>query len=137
MLETFVAQLLVVIRSAQQRSGSTRSSSACGSARQQIRTPRVSRATPRTSSSTTTAADGSAVIAGGLIDRPEKQPVNAQTCYVMFFDHQLYLKFLKLAANLLIVIKVIGSNELIANCCSLVIMTCPSFVKDLHEIDKI
>ena len=61
------AQLHHVIRLANQQSGSTRSSSACGSARQQIRTPRGSRSTPRTSStSATPAADGSAVILGGL-----------------------------------------------------------------------
>jgi len=53
-----------VVRSVQQRSGSARSLSACGSARQQTRTPRGSRCTPRTSSSATPAADGSAVMLG-------------------------------------------------------------------------
>jgi len=66
LVEMSIARLLDVNRLAQQQPGSARSLSACGSARQQTRTPRGSRSTPRTSSSATPAADGSAVIVGGL-----------------------------------------------------------------------
>ena len=62
--ECFMLVYIDVVRSVQQRSGSARSLSACGSARQQTRTPRGSRCTPRTSSSATPAADGSAVMLG-------------------------------------------------------------------------
>ena len=55
--------VLDVTRSAQRQYGSAGSSTS-GSTRQQTRTPRGSRCTPRTSSGATPAADGSAVILG-------------------------------------------------------------------------